>query len=65
MSLTYQLIQSETFSVTVYVIYVGFVCFLPESSMLDIDCIDSNHRLSLSKFWGFPKREELEFLHCD
>lgn len=48
-----------------YVIYVDFVCFLPEGSMLDIDCIDSDHRLSLSKFWGFPKREELEILHCD
>lgn len=33
--------------------------------MLDIDCIDSGHRLSLTKFWGFSEREELEFLHCD
>jgi len=33
--------------------------------MLDRDCIDSDHLLSLSKFCGFPEREELEFCHCD
>lgn len=29
--------------------------------MLEIECINSSHRWSLSTFWGFPKREELNF----
>lgn len=41
------------------------VRFLLESSTLERVCINDSHRWSLSKFWGFPEREELEFFHCD
>lgn len=37
------------------------VHFLSESSMLAIECINNSRRWPLSKFWGFPKREELNF----
>lgn len=41
------------------------VHFLPEGNMLDVECISTSPRWSLSKFRGFPRREELEFFHCD